>query len=64
MCGQFRRDKNIFCTSCHYRKSNENKAEEKLTSTKKQLEAIKKSNDAEEMTLPFEKSDFFEFFEE
>lgn len=62
--GQFRRDKNIFCTSCHYRKSDENKFEEKLTATKKQLEAIKKSNDAEEMTLPFEKSDFFEFVKE
>jgi hypothetical protein len=61
--GQFRRDKNIFCTSCHYRKSDENKSDEKLTATKKQLDEIKKSNDAEEMSLPFQKSEFFEFEE-
>jgi len=62
--GQYRRDKNIFCTSCHYRKSEENRSEVKLTATKKQLETIKKSHDAEAMTVPFEKSDCFEFISE
>ncbi len=59
--GQFRIDKNIFCTSCNYRRSVENKSLEKLSTTKKQLDAIKKSHDAKEMNLPFEKSEFFEF---
>ena len=47
--GQFRRDKNIFCPSCKYRKSDENKREDKLYATPEELESIKISHGTEEM---------------
>ena len=62
--GQFRRDKNIFCTSCGYRKSEENKSEENLFASQEQMEELKKSHDLEEMQLPFLKSEYFEFIKE
>lgn len=47
--GQFRRDKNIFCPSCNYRKSDENKPEETLHASPEEMESIKKRHGNEEM---------------
>jgi uncharacterized Zn finger protein (UPF0148 family) len=60
-CGQFRRDRNIFCPNCHYRKSDENRRSEKLTATTEEMEQINQRNGTEEMTLPFGKSEEFEW---
>lgn len=62
--GQFRRDCNIFCSNCNYRKSDENKFDNKLTATKKKMKLISSINGSEEMTLPFEKSELFEWTSE
>jgi hypothetical protein len=59
--GQFRRDRNIFCPNCHYRKSDENRRSEKLTAITEEMEQINQRNGTEEMTFPFEKSDEFEW---
>ena len=59
--GQFRRDRNIFCPSCHYRKSEENCRSEKVSATKEEMEQINQRNGTEEMILPFEKSEEFEW---
>lgn len=59
--GQFRRDRNIFCPNCHYRKSDENCRSEKLTATTEEMEQINQRNGTEEMTLPFGKSEEFEW---
>lgn len=47
--GQFRRDKNIFCPSCKYRKSDKNKAEDTLYATSEEMESIKMRHGNEEM---------------
>ena len=47
--GQFRRDKNIFCPSCTYRKSKENKREDKLHASEQEMEIIKTRHGNEEM---------------
>ena len=59
--GQFRRDRNIFCPNCHYRKSAENGSSDNLTISKEEMEQIMKRNGTEEMTLPFGKSEEFEW---
>jgi 5-methylcytosine-specific restriction endonuclease McrA len=40
--GQFRSDKNIFCPSCHHRKSEVNKFDSKVVLTEKELEVLEK----------------------
>jgi hypothetical protein len=47
--GQFRSDKNIFCPSCQYRKSEENKEEDKLFATEEEMEQLSTRHDEEEM---------------
>ena len=47
--GQFRRDKNIFCPGCTYRKANENKREDKLHASEQEMERIKTRHGNEEM---------------
>ena len=51
--GQFRRDKNIFCPNCQYRKSEENKAEENLFATEEEIESLSMRHGVEEMTPGF-----------
>ena len=59
--GQFRRDRNIFCPNCHYRKSAENGSSDNLTISKEEMKQIMERNGTEEMTLPFGKSEEFEW---
>ena len=47
--GQFRRDKNIFCPGCTYRKADENKREDKLHASEQEMENIKTRHGNEEM---------------
>jgi hypothetical protein len=51
--GQFRRDKNIFCPNCQYRKSEENKAEDKLLANEEEMESLSMRHGVEEMTPGF-----------
>lgn len=50
--GQYRRDKNIFCPSCSYRKSDENKSEKRLYAPKDEWSEIKERHGVEELILP------------
>ena len=47
--GQFRRDKNIFCPGCTYRKAEENKREDKLHASEQEMQHIKTRHGNEEM---------------
>ena len=47
--GQYRRDKNIFCPSCNYRKKKDNKSEDKLYATPEEMQAIRKRHGTEEL---------------
>lgn len=47
--GQFRRDKNIFCPDCKYRRTTENKAEDRLYATIEEMESLKKRHGNEEI---------------
>jgi hypothetical protein len=51
--GQFRRDKNIFCPNCQYRKSEENKAEDNLFATEGEIENLSMRHGVEEMVTGF-----------
>ena len=48
--GQYRRDKNIFCPSCKFRKKEENKSEDKLYATPEEMQEIKKRHGTEELS--------------
>lgn len=55
--GQFRRDKNIFCPNCQYRKSEENKAEDKLIATLEEMKNLTLRHGTEEMTSSYKGDD-------
>lgn len=47
--GQFRRDKNIFCPSCNYRKTAENRAEDYLHASAEEMEKLEMRHGNEAM---------------
>ena len=47
--GQFRRDKNIFCPTCAYRKTDENKASNTLYFTDDEMMELERRHGTEEM---------------